>query len=88
MYTLAMARKTSQLREKPFQVQEEVPQWASLEIVLAERISRPESLVGLEIEPSDSGWSAESIAEWEAEMNQFFGGDERGVANRLDRGCI
>ncbi len=67
MYTLAMAKKMSQLRQKPFQLQEEVSQGASLEI-----------------EPSDTGWSAEAIAEWEAEMNQFFGDDQQGVADRLD----
>jgi hypothetical protein len=60
---------------------------AYMDIVPAERISRLGDLVereiGLDIGPRDSGWSAESIAEWEAEMNQFFGGDKRGVADRL-----
>ena len=88
MYTLDMARKATQLREKQIHVQEEESQGASLEIVPAERISRLGDLVereiGLEIGPRDSGWSAEAIAEWESEMSQFFGGDKRGFVDRLD----
>lgn len=53
----------------------------SLKIVAAEWSSRLGRLVerdlGLEIGPRDSGWSAEAIAEWEAEMNQFYGGPQR-----------
>jgi prevent-host-death family protein len=85
-YTVRMAMQATELRKKLFQVLEEVSQGAtvditykgaSLKIVPAERSSRLGRLVerdlGLEIGPRDTGWSAEGIAEWEAEMNQFFG---------------
>ncbi len=79
--------QATELRKKLFQVLEEVSQGAtvditykgsSLKIVPAERSSRLGRLVerdlGLEIGARDSGWSAEAIGEWEAEMDQFFGG--------------
>lgn len=82
--------QATELRKKLFQVLEEVSQGAtvditykgaSLKIVPAERSSRLGRLVerdlGLEIGPRDSGWTAEAIAEWEAEMNQFYGGPKR-----------
>ncbi len=96
MYTVHMSMQATELRKKLFQVLEEVSQGAtvditykgaSLKIVPAERSSRLGRLVerdlGLEIGPRDSGWSAEALAEWESEMNQFYGGPKRKDKGRL-----
>ena len=80
--------RAKELRKKLFQVLEEVSEGNSLKIVPEERSSRLGRLVerglGIEIEARDSGWSAKSVAAWEAEMNGCFGGDKRGAADQLD----
>lgn len=78
--------QATELRKKLFQVLEEVSRGATVEvnykgsalrIVPAERTSRLGRLVqrdlGLNLKARDSGWSPEARAEWESELDGFFG---------------